>query len=502
MNPSDEASSHRPDEAPSASSPGPGAASTASSRGVGAASSPTARAVVIGGGLAGMLAAAALRGHCDEITVVEQDVLPAGAEPRRGLPQARHGHMLWCGGAEAMERLVPGVLESWLAFGARRIPLTSGMVGLSPQGWYRRWRDTHYLISCGRDLLDWVVRERVTADPSVRVLQRTKVLRLTGTAGRVTGVRVRGEDGAERVIEADLVVDAAGRGSHAQRWLTDLGVPAAKEEVVDAGTVYASRRYRSPAGEHPFPVVSLQTDVGAPTGRRTAVLLPIEDGQWLITLSGMRGGRPTADTEAFLPFARTAGHEVVAELLAEAAPLSDVSTYANTANRRRYFERVARWPEGFTAIGDAVAVSNPVYGHGMSVAALSALALRGVLDERGLTSPGLARRIQRAVARPVAMAWTLSAGQDAFYPGAASRAPGPAERLLSRYVNRLMLTSTGNYTVATALTEVMTLSGPAAGLVHPRVLFAALAGPGRPRLTGPPLTDRELALVQSPQKTP
>ncbi|MFE4860625.1 NAD(P)/FAD-dependent oxidoreductase [Streptomyces sp. NPDC056670] len=457
--------------------------------------------MIVGGGLAGMLAAAALGGHCAEITVIEQDTLPAGPEPRRQLPQARHGHMLWCGGAEAMERLVPGVLESWQAFGARRIPLTSGMIGLASQGWFRRWRDSHYLISCGRDLLDWVVRERVTARPGVSVLQRTRVLSLTGTRGRVTGVRVRGEDGVERVVGADLVVDAAGRGSHAQRWLTDLGVPVAKEEVVDAGTVYASRLYRSPAGEAPFPVVSVQADVHAPPGR-TAVLLPIENGQWLITLSGTRGGRPTGDAEAFVSFAGAARHPVVAELIAGAQPLSEVSVYANTANRRRYFEHVGRWPEGFTAIGDAVAVSNPVYGHGMSVAALSALALREVVEERGFSARGLARRIQRAVARPVAMAWTLSAGQDAFYPGATARPPGPAERLLSRYVDRLTLTSTGNYAVATALTEVMTLSGPATGLVRPRVLLGALAGPGKPQLTDPPLTERELALVQSPQKTP
>ncbi|MFB7645485.1 FAD-dependent oxidoreductase [Streptomyces sp. NPDC056084] len=482
------------DTAPSGPSRRPG--STAGS------SAPRGRAVVVGGGLAGMLAAAALGGHCDEITVIERDTLPAGAEPRKGLPQARHGHMLWCGGAEAMERLVPGVLESWLAFGARRIPLTSGMIGLSPQGWYRRWPDSHYLISCGRDLLDWVVRERVTAHPSVSVLERTKALSLTGTANRVTGVRVRGEDGVERVVDADLVVDAAGRGSHAQRWLTELGVPAAKEEVVDAGTVYASRLYRSPAGQAPFPVVSVQADVHAPPGR-TAVLLPIENSQWLITLSGTRGGRPTGDDESFVAFAAASRHPVVAELIAGAEPLSEVSVYANTANRRRYFERVGSWPEGFAAIGDAVAVSNPVYGHGMSVAALSALALRRVVDERGFsTTRGLARRIQRAMARPVAMAWTLSAGQDAFYPGATTRPPGAAERLLSRYVDRLMLTATGNYTVATALTEVMTLSGPAGGLVRPRVLLAALAGPGRPQLTAPPLTDRELALAQSPQKTP
>ena len=103
-----------PDATSSGSSHRPDATSSAPLR--------KGRAVIVGGGLAGMLSAAALAGHCDEITVIEQDTLPTGPQPRKCLPQARHGHMLWCGGAEAMERLVPG-RDGGLA-GPRRAPDT------------------------------------------------------------------------------------------------------------------------------------------------------------------------------------------------------------------------------------------------------------------------------------------------------------------------------------------------------------------------------------------
>ncbi|MFI6053166.1 FAD-dependent oxidoreductase [Streptomyces violascens] len=457
------------------------------------------RAVVVGGGLAGMLAAAALSGTVDEITVIEQDALPAGPEPRRNLPQARHAHILWSGGAEAMERLLPGVTKAWLAAGAHRIPLTSGMVALSPQGWYRRWHDSHYLISCGRDLLDATVRDLVLNLPGVTLLDSTRVLSLEGGASRVTGVRVRTPDGAERALQADLTVDASGRGTHTRQWLDALGVPAAREEVVDPGVVYASRVFRSPAGDEPFPVVNVQATPRATEPGKTGVILPIEADQWLVTLSGTRNGRPTGDPDAFEPFALGIRHPVVGELIANAEPLSKVATFANTASRRHFFEKVKRWPQGYVALGDAVAVYNPVYGHGMSVAAQGALALRAVLAEHGATAPGLARRAQRAVARPVGTAWLL-ASQDIFYPGATARRPRLTERALGRCVDRLMRTSTGNYTVATALTDVMTLTAPVTALARPRVLMATLAGPRRPQLTGPPLTGSELALVKGSRK--
>ncbi|MDR3084097.1 MAG: FAD-dependent oxidoreductase, partial [Streptomyces sp.] len=167
------------------------------------------RAVVIGGGMAGMLAAAALSAYAD-VTVVERDTLPHGPEARKGLPQARHVHVIWSGGARAMEELVPGVTDAWLASGARRIPLPTSLVSMQPRGWFRRWPEMQFMIACSRDLLDWVVRERVTKSERVTVLQRTELLALEGDASRVTGVRVRTDDGQEQVLAADLVIDTAG----------------------------------------------------------------------------------------------------------------------------------------------------------------------------------------------------------------------------------------------------------------------------------------------------
>ncbi|WP_338894961.1 FAD-dependent monooxygenase [Streptomyces sp. TG1A-60] len=458
------------------------------------------RAVVVGAGLGGLLAAAALRDHA-EVTLVERDALPEGPEPRKGVPQARHSHLLWSGGVRAMEELLPGVTDAWLAAGARRIPLPTGLVSLSARGWVRRWPEMQFMIACSRDLLESVVRARLLAGPGVTVLDRTEIVGLDGDAAHVTGVRIRPAEGEVRVLAADLVVDAAGRGSRGTAWLDALGVAPAPIDEVDSGLVYASRIFRAPAGTEEYPVVNVQPDAAQPVPGRSATLVPIEGGRWLVTLSGTRGGQPTADADEFEEFARGVRHPVVGELIARAEPLTDVVVTRSTINRRRFFEKVSGWPDGFVAIGDAVATYNPLYGHGMSVAAQSALALRERVAAHGLMAPGLARRVQQAVAVPVGLAWELATGTDIRYPEAIGKQPNALRQLFSRYMERLTRTAVGRPLVFRAFVGVLTLSEPAGALVRPEVALAVLRGPVRPPLTGPPLTDqeRETVLGTSPR---
>ncbi|MFF0450817.1 FAD-dependent oxidoreductase [Streptomyces sp. NPDC004609] len=218
------------------------------------------RTVVIGGGMAGMLAAAVLSGHADEVTVVERDTLPAGPEPRTSLPQARHVHVLWSGGARAFEELLPGITDRRPAAGARRIPLPAGLVSLTAHGWVRRRpHEMQYMIVCTRDLLDWVVREHVLRLPGIRLRQRHELLGPAGD-GWVMGVRVRTPEGAEPSLDADLVVDTGGRGSRATDWLGALGFGGIEVAEVDSGLVYASPLYRAPDGGEGFPLVNVQAD--------------------------------------------------------------------------------------------------------------------------------------------------------------------------------------------------------------------------------------------------
>ncbi|MFD9481923.1 NAD(P)/FAD-dependent oxidoreductase [Streptomyces nojiriensis] len=452
------------------------------------------RVVIIGGSLAGMLAAAAVKEHVDSVEILEAHELPAGSEPRTGVPQAAHIHWLQAGGAEAIDALLPGSIDLLMAAGAHRIPVTTDMVIYSPEGWYRRWqRATHYVITASRDLTDLVVRKEVLKDSRVTVRTHTKVVGLLGDRRAVKGVRLRGADGIEAQLRADLVIDASGRASRLPRWLAQLGLTGLAEERLDSGMVYASRLYRAPVPTRGWPVVAVQADPRLRRPAKAGGILPIDGDRWHVSLMGAPGGEPTRAAEDFESFARTLRHPIVADLLEHAEPLSEVSVTHSTANRRYYYERLGARPDGLVALGDSVATFNPVYAQGMSVAALGALALRDLLAT-GSTGD-LAHRAQRAIARPVNAAWALSTGQDIHFTTTQGKRPKLADRLLRRYVSRLSRTATGSLRAATALTDVLALQAPPASLVRPGVLLAALIGPLHPQLDRPQFNSAERSLL-------
>ncbi|KWT61882.1 hypothetical protein ADL21_11420 [Streptomyces albus subsp. albus] len=452
----------------------------------------TTRAIVLGCGAAGTLAAAALTGHVDEVMLLDRYPVPNGPGHRRGVPQARHTHVVSSRAAHAVEALLPGTTQRWIAAGARRIGMPSGLVALTAQGWMRRWPSPHFVVACSRDLLDWVVREQVVAHPAVTLRTGLQAVGLTGNARRVTGVQVRdGHTGQTTEWNADFVIDATGRGSQAPHWLARLGLPIVREETIDCGLAYATRCYRPPAGAGPeVPLVSITADPRSGRPGQGALLLPIEGNRWQVTLGGTRGGEPPTDTETFADFARGVRHPIVANLLATAEPLGPVHYSRSTSNRRRYFERLRPWPDGFVVLGDAVAAYNPVYGQGLTVAACGAVALDDALRDGGLAA-GTAHAVQRAITRPVAGAWATAAGQDAFYPGATGPRPTAAARMLQRYMDRLIRTTATSPTVAEAFFDAITLSRPLTCLAAPKVAASTLRGPTRRPPSGPPFSSTE-----------
>ncbi|UKY53828.1 NAD(P)/FAD-dependent oxidoreductase [Streptomyces inhibens] len=453
-------------------------------------------AIVIGGGLAGMLAVTSLVGHVDAITVVERDRYPEGRAFRKGVPQARHLHVLLSGGRHALEELLPGTVAALTEAGARSLCLPRDLLTRTPTGWQRRFDERRHLtLSVTRPVLDAVVRERVlraAADSPTRVevLEATEAVGLTGDAGRVTGVRVRSRDGERaegsgRVLSASLVVDASGRGSRTPQWYAELGRSAPQEETVDAGLAYATRMYR-PKDPDTAPDAGVNIP-GWPECPRGAAYVPVEDGKWLLTLSGVRGHHPPTDAAEFTAFSATIGDPYVHELLAQAEPLSPVHGFRDTYNRRRHFERPGALPEGFLVLGDAGCTFNPVYGQGMSVAALGALAVRSTLADGGGLRPGVIAEAQRAVARAVEPAWLAAVGADRPYASPDDTKASLGERLSTWYLDRLFARAAIDPVVGAIWRDVFCLTAPPARLVAPRIVLRTVFLPRRPGLPSPPL---------------
>lgn len=450
-------------------------------------------ALIIGGGLAGMLTAAALAEHAD-VTVLEWDTFPEAPAPRRGLPQSNHSHILMRGGVEAIDDLLPGTVDQLYAAGAKKRGLPSQTLARGPEGWMERLDTDAYLLLCSRDLLDHVVRRQVLRLDRVTVREGTKVLGLTGGADRVTGVRVEDADapGGERRLTADLVIDATGRASRAPGWLTDLGLPEVREDVVDAGITYVSRWFDEPPGtREDFPGVMIQLTGGTDSPGRGAGLLPMEDGRWILSLFGSRGGEPPSDEEGFERFARERHHPVIADLIARATPVGPIRTYRNIPDRRRRYEKLSM-PEGFLVTGDAASALNPVHGTGMSVAAQCARLLREEVARRGLR-PGLTKRAQAGIAKINGGAWRLAVGTDQGLPDVRANVKLRGGESANKMAARVARTGCRDRDVINAVFSVASLVKPATAMMTPSFMLAVMRGPRKPALTA------EQAIAQFPE---
>ena len=246
--------------------------------------------VIIGASLAGLFAAAAAASAGAQVMIIERDVLPDGPIPRKGVPQGRQPHVLLHRGLLAAEELVPGIRQDLLDNGA--VPFDTGTVAwLGEYGWLPTWIPAYEMVSATRPLLEHLVRERVRALDGVTVHEGVRVMELQRNARRW---QVACEDAT--TVEADLVIDASGRGSRLPHWLSELGVPLAVPLSVDARLGYACRSYRA-AGTPPIDTAVMIA--ATPQTGRGALAMPVEDGHWLVVAFGYGDRRPTRDVAEF-----------------------------------------------------------------------------------------------------------------------------------------------------------------------------------------------------------
>ena len=443
-------------------------------------------AVVLGASMAGLLAARSLSEFYDTVSVVERDPLPdtgSGAcAARRGVPQGRHLHGLLPRGAQVLEELFPGILDQLVLDGAHymdgqdlsRLHYDLGGHLMVRTGSASSF--TTYLAT--RPFIEEHVRARLRAIRNVTLLVDHDIVGLTVTANRrrVTGVRVLDRRTRQDVtLDADLVVDATGRGSRTPAWLEYLGYDRPREDHVAMQLTYVSQLLRmAPDALHEQGFV-----IGPVPGRPHGLgILNSENDTWMFTVFGLAGHEPPPDLVAMCEYVEDYAPARLLAAVRAAEPVGEPARHRQPSSRWRRYDKMRRFPDGLLVTGDAICSFNPIYGQGMTVAALEALALRDCLS-RGTTD--LARRFFRAAAAPVRQAWELSANPDLSLPEIEGTPP-LLTRLLNLYVDRILAAAEYDTAAVDQFFRVTALIDPATRLLRPSMIWRAARANSRRRL--------------------
>jgi 2-polyprenyl-6-methoxyphenol hydroxylase-like FAD-dependent oxidoreductase len=430
------------------------------------------RAVVLGGSMAGLLAARVLADAYAEVTVLDRDELAACHSQRRGVPQGRHIHALLARGQQVLEDLFPGLTAELMDHGAPAGDMLNDARLYFNGHRLRQAASGLFVLSASRAFLESHVRARVRTMTRVTFAAPCDIVGLATTPDhrQVTGVRLlrRADGSAEETLGADLVVDTMGRGSRTPTWLEALGYEPPQEDRVRVDLGYATRRYRLAPDALGGDLASLHGPT--PAHPRGGALARLEGDQWMLTLMGLLGDHPPTDPSGFLAFARSLQFTDIYQAIRQAEPLDNPVAFRFPMSIRRRYERLARFPEGFLVLGDSVCNFNPIYGQGMTVAALEALTLRSHLQRHPKPQP---RRFFREIARVIDTPWDMATGADLAFPRVEGRRTHKL-RMASTYIAQLHAAATRDARLASAFVRVSGLVDRPEALLRPGVALRVL----------------------------
>ena len=425
-------------------------------------------AIVLGGGIAGMLSALALARSFDEVTILERESERALGE-RSGVPQGAHVHALLNGGLESLNRQLPGFGDRLVQLGAIASNATLDWISVFPRGPFVRFSSELIFACCSRALIEQVLREYVDAEPHIRWISGARVISVDLSAQNSPQVHVSGTGDAQK-MRATLVVDCTGRNSHAAEWLMKAGYVPPPLRQTHPNLGYASRIYCDVTLDNCNGILIMPS---APRELASAVLLPLENKRFLVTLGGLDGRHPPADEDGFLRYLDTDRLRLIHDAVRTATPVGPAKAFVKESNSYRAWGHTRSWPNGFLVNGDALCSFNPLYAQGMTTAALATeyLALMSSSFQPGCE---WSRKVQRGLSKVYYTPWLTSVIEDMRWNAHSTRVPRFAARLSHWWTNKVWHAATTNPVVALEFLWVLHMRKPPQALLSPRVVFEVL----------------------------
>lgn len=437
-------------------------------------------AIVIGSSMAGLLSARVLADYFSQVIVVERDTLPKQPQTRTGVPQAHHVHVLLAQGQRILNQLFPGIDAELREAGSPRVEWTREYGFFALWGWYPSVASDLISHTCSRAFLEWLVHNRLSSFDNVKFLEKTQVRGLLSNNqnSQVKGVKLyHPEEHQEEELIANLVVDASGRNSQVPNWLESMGYQTPEKTVINSFLGYSTRWYEIPQDSEVDKQVIMVT-YKPPHEKRGGVLVAIEGNRWAVTLLGIAKEYPPTDDESFLEYARSLRNSAIYDAIKDAKPISKVYSYRRTENRWYHYEKLAHLPEGLVMIGDAVCAFNPVYGQGMTTAALGAITLQKCLQKQFNHSSnkvaGLTQNFQKQLAQVLKTPWLMATSDDCRWEETEGGKPDKKTLLMHKYMDQVMLLSVHQPQCYKKFLEVIHMMKPPLALFAPNVMFGVL----------------------------
>ncbi|MGE3074054.1 MAG: NAD(P)/FAD-dependent oxidoreductase [Dehalococcoidia bacterium] len=441
--------------------------------------------------MAGLSATRALSNHFDRVTVIERDELPGDPMTRKGVPQGNHVHALLAGGYNVLKGYYPTMPEQMTEAGVAQGDITGDFLWYQYDHWKLRADCGLTAAFLSRPLLEYLVRKNTKALPNVTFLEGYDGEQPVYDRAnrRVTGLDVKNRaTGETQTLEADLVLDASGRGSQTPKWLESWGFARPEETEIKVDVGYATAIIERRPGDlwdaHGM-IIATAPPKNLPRG---AGVISMERDRWVVTLAGGLGDHPPTDYEGWMQFAKTIPGNAVAPLLEGRELLREIMAYKYPANRRRHYHELTDFPAGYLVLGDGVCSFNPVYGQGMTVSLNEAKALDECLatGDSGLWKRYFART--RAITD---IPWLIAAGEDLRYPQVEGKRPR-GFALRAKYLERAHKAATKDPVVLKKFFEVANLVAPPSNMFQPAVVARVVAG-GRGKQQRLPAKKRRLA---------
>ncbi|SFC52077.1 2-polyprenyl-6-methoxyphenol hydroxylase [Halobiforma haloterrestris] len=427
-------------------------------------------AVVVGGSIAGLCAARVLADAFTDVVILERDPLPDDPVARDGAPQTSHPHAMLEAGRATLEDFFPGFSERVLAEGGLMIDGSTEMQQYNQGGYVADSQARMPTYCASRPLFESVVRQQVRNREDMDLRGDHQFLGYLTDDGdsAVTGVQFRDSAGAEQTLSADVVVDATGRTSHTPTWLADHGYEKPPIDEVTIDVTYSTVRLERPPDDRRM----LMVTPDAPRTRGGG-MIPVEGNRWEVIIQGVHGDTPPTNRDELVEYAESLPVPDIANLLRSRTWLSeDVEQYPYPASIRRRYEALDEFPDGLVVTGDAIASFNPIYGQGMSVAALDALSLHHVLADGDFANLG-PRFFERA-SNVIDNVWKLVVGGDFQFPQTVGPKPD-GTAIANWYIERLIRRSHDDPVLGEAFNRVTRLEKPPTSLLRPRIAWRVLS---------------------------